>query len=213
MSKINRILIFANGMLFPSFLAEIKRGDFIVAVDGAALWLLNNQVMPDAAIGDFDSVTKRELETIQKKVKKVLIYPEKKDYTDLHLAVNYAIDLNPQQVVIFGATGSRLDHTLAALQMLILFARRGIEAKIKDNSNELTLVESSVSVKKSNNYKYLSVVPFTKRAVVSIGGCRYNVGEKVIKRGETVGISNQIIAHKANIEVKKGTIMLIRSRD
>ena len=200
-------------MLFPSCLTEIKKNDFIIAVDGAAIWLFNQHVIPNAAIGDFDSVSLEELKLIQKKVNKVRLYPEAKDYADLHLAVNYAIDLNPQQVVIFGATGSRLDHTLAAVEMLVLFARRGIEAKIKDFSNELMLVESSASVQKSNDYKYLSVIPFTQSAVVSISGCRYNVDNKVIKRGETVGVSNQIAEKTAKIEVKEGIIVLVRSRD
>ena len=64
MSKINRILIFANGMLFPSCLTEIKKNDFIIAVDGAAIWLFNQHVIPNAAIGDFDSVSLEELKQV-----------------------------------------------------------------------------------------------------------------------------------------------------
>ena len=42
-----------------------------------------------------------------------------KDLTDTELAFDIAIKQRPEQIVMFGVTGSRLDHTLANIHLLV----------------------------------------------------------------------------------------------
>ena len=47
------------------------------------------------------------------------IVPREKDQTDLEIAINWALEQKPALIRIFGATGGRLDHGLANIQMLL----------------------------------------------------------------------------------------------
>ena len=80
------------------------------------------------------------LEEYRKKGIPLREFPTRKDYTDTHLAVKYAVDLKPQKVTILGATGTRYDHALANISLLAFLKDNGIEAKIVDVHNEIEML-------------------------------------------------------------------------
>ena len=68
----------------------------------------------DLAVGDFDSVSRSELEMIQSATKDCMIAPAEKDDTDTELALKITFQLYPEaEVTIFGAFGGRIDHMLS----------------------------------------------------------------------------------------------------
>ena len=67
------------------------------------------------------------------------IVPREKDQTDLEIAINWALGQKPALIRIFGATGGRLDHGLANIQMLLKGLEVEIEMCIVDNKNEITV--------------------------------------------------------------------------
>ena len=46
-------------------------------------------------------------------------YKPEKDETDMELAFNWAVEQKPNNYSIFGATGGRLDHLFANVQLLL----------------------------------------------------------------------------------------------
>jgi len=56
-------------------------------------------------------------------------------------------------------------------------------------------------------------LPFTSELVYSIVGCIYNGTNIVLQKGQTRGISNEIIGHNATITIQKGIAIVICSRD
>jgi len=62
MRAINKLAIFGNGLLSGENLKEAKNYDYLIATDLASLKLINKGIIPDLAIGDFDSVSKKDLE-------------------------------------------------------------------------------------------------------------------------------------------------------
>jgi len=211
--KINRIIIFANGALSTPFLKEIQINDYIIGVDRAAYWLIEHGIIPDVAIGDFDSVTKQEFTKIKSSIKHLLVFPAKKNETDLALAIAHAITKHPSEIHIYGSLGTRLDHSLVSIQMLEALSKQGIRAAIYDAKNMITVVDSQLSILKHSNFRYFSILPVTTTATISITGCLYPVKKTVVSRGESIGISNEIIGEKADITVHSGIIYIIRSRD
>ena len=188
-----RIVIVANGSLGKTFLSEIRRIDYIVGVDHIAYWLIKHGIIPHIAIGDFDSCTQEEIKEIKKKVADVTEYPSEKDKTDLELAVDHVIALHPKKVIIYGAMGKRLDHELASVFLLKRLLDEGIEGILKDSQNEVCLVKTQIEMQKSKRFTYLSLLPYTKRITVTLQGFKYNVQRKTITKGETTGVSNEII--------------------
>ena len=48
-----------------------------------------------------------------------LKFKPEKDETDMEHALNWAIEQKPEKIRIFGATGGRIDHMFANIQLLI----------------------------------------------------------------------------------------------
>ena len=99
----------------------IDKGDLVIGADKGYLTLVENGIRPDVVIGDFDSYDgKIDCEEIIK-------FPVKKDYTDSDLAIKYAIEKGYKRIVVFGAIGGVLDHTIANVALVAQYAIQGIE--------------------------------------------------------------------------------------
>lgn len=208
--KLKTVSIIGGGRLSKQFLPEIIKGDYVVGVDRGAYWLIQHGIVPGIAIGDFDSVNARELQIIKKSSKRVKEYPKEKDATDMELAVNHALSLHPKEVAIYGAIGTRLDHTLANVHLL---ERLGSIGVIRDANNEVRLVSKRLVLHKQQHYHYVSVLPMRETMDITLTGFLYNVFHVTISRGQTLGVSNQIQEEEAVIEVHRGKALVIRSRD
>ena len=89
-----------------------------IGADRGALYLLEKGIIPQEAVGDFDSVSEEEYERIKTSVERVGQYHSEKDETDIELAVERALSYNPKQIILTGVTGGRLDHMESALHLL-----------------------------------------------------------------------------------------------
>ena len=78
--------------------------------------ILELDIRPDEVVGDFDSLSE-EAKTFYKGVK--FSRSEDQDSTDLEKALR-SIDL--PVVIVLGAFGGRIDHTLGAIQILHKFS-------------------------------------------------------------------------------------------
>ena len=210
----NRICIVANGRLSENFVGEIRENDVIIGVDRAAYWLITKGIIPDVAIGDFDSVTEHELTVIKQKVKTIKQYKPEKDFTDTELALRYAFRLRPASIIIFGGSGSRLDHTLGTLQLLEQSKRRGISAVFCDEHNEVVLVDRGRTIlKKREGYRYVSVLPVTASIEITLSKFKYEIDHLTIHRGKTRGISNEFVGNEAEVTLYNGKALVVQSRD
>ena len=213
MKHTNIIAIIGGGRLSKRFLQEIIKSNYVIGVDRGAYWLITNSAIPNIAIGDFDSVSSKELEEIKKRVKTIIKYPLEKDATDMELAAQHAISLHPKEVVMYGATGRRLDHTVGNIHLLERLLEKGISGVIRDSNNEVRITSGKITIGKDARYGYVSLLPITETVEVTLIGFLYDVSHALIRRGQTLGISNEIRAEKATIEVHQGKALVIGSRD
>jgi thiamine pyrophosphokinase len=207
------IAIVAGGTLHESVVSRVRKAGYIIGVDKGAYWLLKHGIVPDVAIGDFDSVSTSELRVIEKKVKNFIRHPAVKDATDLELAIEHAKTLAPKEVGIFGAIGTRYDHTYAGIMLLTRLASHNIYGYIVDNFNEIFIVRRVAKLTSSGVFPYISLFPLQQTAVVTLKGFRYNVTRQAFVPGSTLGVSNEIVGKNAQVMVHQGAILLIRSRD
>lgn len=100
--------------LLPLAMIKKRQAEVWIGVDRGAITLVENNIIPAAAIGDFDSISSNALASLQDDLRQVDVSPPEKDYTDTQLGVKLAINkYQPEQIDVFGATGGRLDHLLA----------------------------------------------------------------------------------------------------
>lgn len=97
-----------------------ERFDMIIAADGGFASLERAHVVPDVALGDFDSLG------YVPHASQVVGFPSVKDDSDTVLALDFAFRQGYRKVVVYGALGGRADHTMATQQALVHCARRGM---------------------------------------------------------------------------------------
>ena len=101
-------------------------GRVVVAADSGVAHALALGLVVDVAVGDFDSLDPGTLAAVEAAGTRVERHPVAKDATDLELALDVAIGLGVERVVVLGGHGGRLDHFLAnALVLAAPQYRRG----------------------------------------------------------------------------------------
>lgn len=209
-----RIIIVANGALHASILTSIQKNDIVIGVDRAAYWLLMHRIIPDMAVGDFDSCSTEELNMIKRKIKLVKSYVPEKDFTDTELAVELAIVKKPNEIIIFGGFGSRADHQLAAMHLLERCESAGVTASLKNRTNDVRVITRGRTIlEKREGARYVSIIPITDEICVSLEHLKYTLKNTTIRRGQTLGISNEFIGVSATVRLSRGKAFVIQSKD
>ncbi|MGM8214424.1 thiamine diphosphokinase [Bacillaceae bacterium W0354] len=189
--------------------------NYWIGVDEGNVTLLDKGLIPNIAIGDFDSVDKETFHRIQQYSKSVQKFPVEKDATDLELAIQEAIELSPDKVFIFRATGGRLDHEWMNIMLLKQFAENNIDAWIVDDQNEITLkLPGEFQLYKDERYKYISFLPVSEEVKgLNLKGFLYELSDQTIQLGTSLTVSNEWNEKKGTYFFSSGILLVIKSRD
>lgn len=233
-----KILIVTGGRISLPFAADfIKQRVFdrIIAADSGLAACRDLGLTPTDILGDFDSLKNRDLLTHYREMGiPVREFPSRKDYTDTELAVFYARDLwmgdpeektkdcspyspDPESCVwILGATGTRLDHTLSNLGALVTMTDLGIPCTILDEHNEIELLKGPAEKKylprSPRDYISLLSLSGTARGIDLIG-FSYPMKDGELPPYVSLGISNEITEKEATLQLKEGSLLVIRAQD
>ena len=206
-----KIALFAGGTI-DNFQMDF---DLFIGVDRGSLFLIEQGICPDLAVGDFDSVSEEELALICSQSKEVLQAQPEKDDTDLELAVKAVFARYPQaQVTIFGAFGGRLDHTLANI---FLPSNPEItpymqQIRLRNAQNQLCYCpQGRHEVKPVAGMNYLAFMPVSN-SQLTIEGAKYPLNESnyFFKK---VYASNEFIDEPVFLECQSGYVIVIYSKD
>ncbi|NRD78832.1 thiamine diphosphokinase [Bacillus sp. BRMEA1] len=188
-----------------------------VGVDRGVFHLLNRGIKPNIAFGDFDSVTPDELSFIENQVNEMKRYKPEKDETDMELALNWALAQRPEKIRLFGATGGRIDHLMANVQLLYtpLLENSTVKICLIDRYNQVFLTSPGKhKIKKLKNEKYISFVPLTLMvANLTLEGFKFPLKNRHISLGSTLCISNELINDYGTFSFSEGILIVIRSHD
>ncbi|MCI8509035.1 MAG: thiamine diphosphokinase [Lachnospiraceae bacterium] len=222
------IVILTGGYLNIRFAKEYMKTlscDKVFAVDKGLEYAEALGIVPDYIIGDFDTVDKILLESYEKQIaqgKKCAYldrYPAKKDATDTELAILKAIEEKAGKITLLAASGGRIDHMLANLNLLLLTGQAGIECYIVDETNRVRLLDSAdnrpcIIQKKEQYGTYLSLIPITEFIEgLTITGVMYPLYKKKVYQGNSLTVSNRIVDKETRISLDKGKVLIIESMD
>ena len=174
-----------------------------IAVDGGANHFYSMGLVPDLIIGDLDSIQPSLLEHF--KGVPIQKFPEDKDHTDLELAIN-AIDLPAaDQVVVFGALGERLDHTLGNLTLL---SRYPGKLSIESEKERCFVIDRFVELEMSPG-QVLSLIPLNGPACdITTTGLKWELNKGKLNK-YFLGISNEALGHRVAISVGSGDLLCV----
>ncbi len=211
-----KIIIFANGKICPGtdFRQWIRQEDIIIAADGGAEYCLQNNILPRTVMGDFDSLSPTSLEKLRQAGANIRSYPERKDYSDLELALNEAVKNSAEEILVFGAFGGRWDMSLANA---MLMGREGMkERRIRfiDGRQEMRLLCGGDSLHlKGNRGDTVSLIPLHPgTAGISLQGLEYPLEKETLAFGSTRGISNVMCGPDALVNLEQGLLLCCHQR-
>ena len=103
----------------------LQSAPFVVCCDGAADRYIATGRVPDAIVGDGDSISAENRE----KFAHLLHIISEQESNDQTKAVRYLLEHGMRRIAIVGATGRREDHTIGNISLLIEYARAGCQVR------------------------------------------------------------------------------------
>lgn len=194
-----------------SFYKSLCRSAFKVAVDGGYRFFSRSGVKADLLIGDLDSlnVSKRKIP----KQLEVLKFSVEKGQTDAELAILECLKRGYKRIDLIQPSMGSLDHCLGNLMLLEAAHRMpgfkqnsGIRL-ISRNFEAQMIIDRSLNIS-GRIGETLSVIPLSDSVRYSCQGLAYGVELVEIRRGETLGLRNKVIASRARVSIE-GTAAVI----
>lgn len=215
----SQVLIITGGHVDQEFLIEfIEKNPHCtrICVDGGLRFAYENQITIDYVVGDFDTIDEKIIRFYKEKTEVAIReFNPVKDNTDTDIALELAISLKPDEITIIGGTGSRIDHTLGNIHILKKALDAGIRTYLLDKQNRISMMKDSMSIKRQEQYgDYISFIPFTEQIEnLTLKGFKYSLESYNLIYGESLGISNEIIADVAEVLFDKGILLMIEAKD
>lgn len=214
MEDLSRVVIFANGLVpDPDKLRLLfNADDFILCADGGTRLALALDLTPDLVIGDLDSIAGADLAHIEAARIPMRQFAQDKDETDLQLALQAALERKPAAILILGALGGRLDHTLGNISILTDPRLSGIDCRLDDGVEEATLCNTHAEVRGKPG-DLVSLIPWGSAVTgARTEGLRWRLVGETLYSDKTRGISNEMLGERAAIDIERGLLLVIHSR-
>ncbi|MYD93141.1 MAG: thiamine diphosphokinase, partial [Chloroflexi bacterium] len=137
-------------------------------------------------------------------------FPTAKDATDAELALRTSLEVDPDHIVVVGAFGgARLDHELATVMLLANRRWRDRDVVLADGRREVRLVTDRTEIHgRTGDIVTLLAVggPVGK---VHSNGLRYELAGHGLDVGTSLGVSNELTASRASLEVGSGMLLVV----
>lgn len=183
--------------------------DCVICADGGAAVAEVCGIKPDFWIGDGDSLS------CMTNTENCFVLPCEKDYTDLHCAVDLAIEKDCRILYLCAVTGGRLDHFLANLCLLEYIADHDAIGVLADGQNICFLHQGGEMVlERQEAYQYISVIPLDRELCgVTLKGLKYSLDNAVLHREIPIGVSNEPVSDRFSVEITSGRALIVYSKD
>jgi thiamine pyrophosphokinase len=192
-----------------------QRFDCVVAVDAGYASLTAIGYEPDVVVGDFDS-----LGYVPDAVN-LLRLPCEKGESDMEMAVRVAVERGCDTLLLYGALGRRMDHTLANLQVMVGCARRGLRVAAVDaecavvaldgqGMSELAFAPFDPTPLDAGAYgRFLSLFAYGSPAYgVCEEGLKYALRDATVPDDVSLGLSNEFTGERARLSVGCGNVLV-----
>ncbi|MCR4441187.1 MAG: thiamine diphosphokinase [Peptococcaceae bacterium] len=213
--KNKKCLIISGGCLEtgPFYQALAQEAHCVICADGGARHAAALGIVPALAVGDFDTLTEKELAELAALGTKIIRCPREKDYTDTQMALEKALEMGFQEIDIVAALGGRLDHALANVMLLALPKAEEARIRLLDEDQEVFLIRRK-TVLRGKLGETISLLPLSEEVSgIRTRGLYYQVDNGRFVMGIPVGVSNVFSEETAEIEIEKGLLLAIRVRN
>ncbi|WP_291651957.1 thiamine diphosphokinase [Clostridium sp.] len=208
--------IIVSGGKAPSkelLLKEIENSNLIIGADKGCEVLYNYNISPNYILGDFDSANKDIIKAMEVSGCEKIKYKKEKDFTDTEIAFDLAVEKGAKEIILLGATGTRYDHSLSNLGLMLKALKRSIILKIIDDNNIIFLTDKSMILKgnKGDTISFHAYCESVKN--LTICGSKYDLRNYNLYLGDGLTTSNEFIGNDIKITFDSGILMVLYTKD
>ena len=204
-----KCIVLANGKVpKKSIITFFRKKGYIklICADGGANAALKMNLIPDAIIGDFDSISNKALKEFKSDSK--IIRLKRQNDTDVEKCLKYAIKNKFIEALIVGATGNRLDHTFCNLGIVLKFFPQIKISLIAENSY-LKAYAGNVVIKSFPGETF-SLYGISSKTKISSHGLKYELKNIALPFGAKDSTSTLAIGERVELKITNGIVFVIR---
>ena len=197
MTDIQKSVVIANGdfILNDRIKALLDSSERIVCADGGANYLTDTGYSPVLIIGDMDSILPA---TVKKFNKTEIIEDTDENTTDSMKAIEYEISQGMDEIVLLGATGKKIDHSLANLSLLKRYDQL-TRLTILDDFSETVFVLKDLTFEAEIGRK-ISLMVLGGSSWVTTKGLKWELDGELQSFGP-FGVSNEVSEPSVTVKV------------
>lgn len=207
MEKTEAIILLNGKIHFNIFKKYFNKSIYLICADGASNSLKKRKIIPNIIIGDLDSAKKSTLKYYRRKgvqIRKI----EEQETTDFEKALLYSIENNFKNILIFGASSKRQDHTLNNYSVLKRYCK-ALNLKIIDSKFEIFFIDKNISFDYPEG-KSISMMPMPFAGRITTTGLKYQLSNEDLELGTREGTLNISKKNNISIEFEKGDLLLFK---
>jgi thiamine pyrophosphokinase len=177
--------------------------DHVVAADGGANSARILGLTPDLIIGDLDSITpatRRAFHDVP------TLRIRRQDNTDTEKALDHIRKHGGRKVIVLGATGGRIDMTLATLSVCWQYVA-GMDLVIAADGWYAVPLRGTQTFDAPTGTR-VSVIPFGACSGITLRGLRFPLVNGTLGVGE-VAVSNVTRSRRFSVTVKRGNLLVV----
>jgi thiamine pyrophosphokinase len=204
------VVVAGGGPLDVAAAGLVPAEAIVIGADGGAHAAHAAGLRVHHAVGDFDSIAPDELEELQLAGAEIHRHPRDKDATDLELAMELAVGVGGDRLIVLGAWGDRLDHLAGELALLASDRWSGVEVEARLGAAQVHVIRRSLSLVGSAG-ELLTLLAVGGHATgVRTTGLRFSLSGDTLVPGSTLGVSNELLGGPATVSVETGVVVAIR---
>jgi thiamine pyrophosphokinase len=211
---LQRIVIFANGELpdLENARQLLRAGDVVICADGGTRHASALGIRPHLIIGDLDSAEEEVISKFREEGTEINAYSQDKNETDLELAIDHALGLKPDQILIVAALGGRLDHTLANIALLSGLRLSASDVRLDDGVEEVLLCRNRVEIH-GRRGDIVSLIPWQGPVTeVHTTNLKWPLHKETLYPDKTRGVSNEMTGETGSISIGSGLLLIVHRR-
>lgn len=204
--KMKPALLLADGLAIPlKQLSKLRRGAFVLALDGAAERARKEAWKPDLILGDFDALSKRSQKHFYQLNVPMQHEPDQ-NFSDLEKGLIWLLKNGFRKITVAQFWGARLDHSFAAMTFLKKYHKRVDSLIAITGTHRLRYLENETQYFQGQKNGF-AILPFPQCKAWT-QGLEFELSGLNMSIGKIASQSNQ--ARKKEIKIKiKGAALVM----
>ena len=205
------VILAGGGLAVTPYIRQLSKAQLVIAADSGLRHARTLGLKPTLIVGDMDSATAADLEAFESVPLRK--FSTDKDYLDLEIAIQEALNAGATELRLLGALGSRLDQSLAAIFIAARLKSDGISVSLHGGTQDVFLLSHQDKLElELATGQLFSLLSITDNSVLTLENAHYNLKDTTLKFGVGLAVSNRVKTSPLELNLTSGLIALIIER-